>query len=125
MGLHMYPIMCPLYTHSLYYPRPLDRTIIPAFLSASIFYQKLNLWKADNVVTAVLIQSFHHQLLAGSQAATALLVAARELCQVTAQQVLKFCTAVLVDISLEPSENEAVPANLTCSIGDILKLSGD
>jgi len=85
----------------------------------------VSLWKADDVATAMFMQSFHLQLHDGSSAATALREAARELCQVTARQALDFCEAALASPAAQGEEGRLLRGDLLGSIGDILKLAGD
>jgi CHAT domain-containing protein len=85
----------------------------------------VSLWQADDIATAMFMQSFHRQLHAGSSAATALREAARELCQVTARQALDFCAAALTLTASQGEEGRSLRGDLLHSIGDILKLGGD
>jgi CHAT domain-containing protein len=85
----------------------------------------VSLWKADDIATAMFMQSFHRQLHSGSTAATALREAVRELCQVTARQALDFCAAALASPTAQGEEGRPLRGDLLRSIGDILKLGGD
>ncbi|NES83269.1 MAG: CHAT domain-containing protein, partial [Moorea sp. SIO2B7] len=85
----------------------------------------VNLWSADDLATAIIMQLLHKGLLAGESPAQALWEAQQQLCQITVQQALDFCQVAQAKIPWQKEADRADRAIFTKYMGELMAFGGD
>ena len=99
----------------------LTRSLIYAGTRSAI----VTLWRANDLATAILMQSLHRRLYKDVLVGVALQQAIDNLYHTTVQQALDFCTVTLANFPRQSKADQAAYATLMRYMGDVLAVGGD